>query len=68
MWVDNRPEPKLKPGEWYHMETLIFGKGAIQQRKLRKVKAIKRYGDIWLFEDENGWKECWSLWEIARMM
>ena len=53
MWVDNRPEPKLKSGEWYHMETLVSGKGAIQQQRLRKVKAIKRYGDIWLFEDEK---------------
>lgn len=66
--IYNLPEPKLSKGAWYTLATTISAGGSATTTKHRRMRAVKRYGDFWMFEDERGTRECWSLWEIARMI
>lgn len=64
----NPPEPKIREGEWYVLAVRVpIGGKAFATRRI-KLRAVKKYKHVVLFEDEKGIRECWTMWEIARCL
>lgn len=65
--INNPVEPTIVPGAWYWLR-LTQRAGDAYVVKKRQFRAIKRYNDMILFEDERGIRECFTMWELARII
>lgn len=66
MRLYNPEEPKIREGAWYTLAVRIPMGGKAFATRYRKLRAVKIYERVILFEDESGLRECWTRWELAR--
>lgn len=65
--INNPIEPVIEPGFWYWLN-LRQKVGEAYIVKRRRFRAVKRFNDWILFEDEAGIRECFTMWELARII
>ena len=64
--INNPPEPKIILGAWYTIiEHEKRGNNGVVIRH-RKMRAVSRHRHVVMFESEQGVRECWTLWDLAR--
>ena len=61
----NPPLPKIVIGAWYTVQIREERSGLVRQYRIR---AVKKYRHVILFETEIGVMECWTIWELARVI
>lgn len=60
--INNPPPVDITVGAWYTLR--LPG----ETPRVIRMQAVKVYPCYVLFRDERGIRECWTWWELRRMM
>ena len=64
--INNPPEPKITPGMTYTIAKKVTVQDNHYVTVTKRMRAVKKYKTVVLFEDELGIRECFTMWELAR--
>ena len=64
--INNPPEPVITIGAIYTIAKKVTVQGNNHVIITKRMRAVKKYSNVVLFEDERGTRECFTMWELAR--
>lgn len=66
--LQNPPEPTITVGAVYGIRKKIKAGSNHYIIVTKRIRAIAKYKNVILFEDDKGVRECFTRWELARVI